>query len=169
MIPEGARVLNAEGMTLFVSPRAAAAETAAALVKGAEARPEPLLDETPLPEILPGRVIPSTLLRLLISLRRLLGVGAAPERRRADELADRLESEEKDCVLVTHPGFAAVLIDRLRPRGYCARRTGMGRIKPLEFILLSRRDEHCGGCLHNCLLSNPGCGVGRDKAARRKR
>ena len=40
------------------------------------------------------------------------------------------------------------------------------KIQPLERFLVSRREEHCGGCQHNCFLSNPGCGVGREKAMR---
>ena len=69
--------------------------------------------------------------------------------------------------MVSHPGFIALLLDRLRVRGYCVARTGLGRVQPLERLLLTRRDMHCGGCAHNCLLSNPGCGIGRDKAARK--
>ena len=28
--------------------------------------------------------------------------------------------------------------------------------------------SHCGGCAHDCSLSNPGCGVGKEAAARRE-
>ena len=167
--PSGAKTVKANGRAVYSSPRQCAISTAHAVVADAEALEEPLLDELPTPEILGGRTLPCRLLRLLIFLRSLLGVGLAAERRRADELIDRLERAGEDCVLVSHPGFIAVLIDRLRVRGYCAQRTGFGRIKPLEQMLLSRRDEHCGGCAHNCLLSNPGCNIGRDKAARAAR
>ena len=71
--------------------------------------------------------------------------------------------------MVSHPGFIALLLDRLRVRGYCVARTGLGRVQPLERLLLTRRDMHCGGCGHNCLLTNPGCGIGRDKAARKSK
>ncbi len=89
-------------------------------------------------------------------------------RERADALIDELEKRGEDCILISHPGMIASLIDALRVRGYCVQRTGMGRIKPFEQMLLSKRGEHCGGCGHNCLLSNPGCSIGRDKAARQK-
>ena len=35
--------------------------------------------------------------------------------------------------------------------------------------VISEKEAHCGGCGHNCFLSNPGCGVGREKALRRSR
>ena len=112
---------------------------------------------------------PLWLWRLLLWLRALLGLDRAEGRRRADTLLDALEKAGKDCILISHPGMIAALTDALRLRGYCVQRTGIGRIKPFEQMLLSRRDEHCGGCQHNCLLSNPGCSIGRDKAARQKK
>ena len=86
---------------------------------------------------------------------------------RAETLLDQLAKSDDDAILVSHPGFIALLLDRLRLRGYCVARTGLGRVQPLERLLLTRRDMHCGGCAHNCFLDNPGCGVGRDKAARK--
>ncbi|MBO5555722.1 MAG: hypothetical protein J5927_00915, partial [Oscillospiraceae bacterium] len=85
---------------------------------------------------------------------------------RAEALIQKLESAGQDCVLVTHPAFLALLLDRLRIHGYCSQRSGIGRLKPLERILCSKRDIHCGGCGHNCLLANPGCAIGKDKARR---
>ena len=106
-------------------------------------------------------------------LRGLFGLAAAESgkasRRKADELIGRLEKRGEDCILVSHPRRIAALCDALRVRGYCVQRTGLGGIKPFEQLLLSRRDEHCGGCAHNCLLSNPGCSIGRDKARRAKK
>ena len=86
---------------------------------------------------------------------------------RAEALLDQLAKSDDDAILVSHPGFIALLLDRLRLRGYCVARTGLGRVQPLERLLLTRRDMHCGGCAHNCFLDNPGCGVGRDKAVRK--
>ena len=80
----------------------------------------------------------------------------------------RLEKEGKDCMLVADCLLTAELLDRLRLRGYTVSRSGIFRYRPWERILLTRRDQRCGGCGHNCLLENPGCGVGRDKAARQK-
>ena len=163
------RRVAANGRTVYCSPRLSARETAELSVTGAKAEIEPLLDELPFPTDGKGRVRPLWLWRFLLWLRRLLGIGRAEERERADALIDRLEKRGGDCILISHPLMIAALIDALRLRGYCVQRTGIGRIKPFEQMLLSRRDEHCGGCQHNCLLSYPGCNIGRDKAARLKR
>lgn len=170
---EGMRRLAANGRRLYVSPRGAAHGTAALLVEGAESESEPLLDED-LPVLdgkgkqKPGRVWRGAAMRPPL----LAGKAARKARKaclaRAEELIDKLESRGEDCILISHPRFISVLTDRLRLRGYCAQRTGFGRVRPFEQMLLSRRDEHCGGCQHNCLLSNPGCSIGRDKAARQK-
>ncbi len=163
--------VEANGRPLYVSPRGAAHGTAFLLVPGAVALCEPLLDEIPpaLPE--GGKSAPLWRWELTNRMRCRRGIKSAPEsakqsRARADELIDKLERRGEDCILISHPRMIAVLLDRLRVRGYVAQRTGIGRVKPFEQMLLSRRGEHCGGCAHNCLLSNPGCNVGRDKAKR---
>ena len=73
----------------------------------------------------------------------------------------------RDAILITYPLFLAVLLDRLRVHNYVIQRTGISKIQPLERFLISAKEEHCGGCQHNCFLSSPGCGIGRDKAMRR--
>ena len=162
----------ANGRGVWASPRAAAQNTAEGLIADGTPQSEPLLDEIPLRPF-GGGTLPLWLWRVLMWLRGLLGLAAAESlresRRKADELIDRLEKRGEDCILVSHPRRIAALCDALRVRGYCVQRTGLGGIKPFEQLLLSRRDEHCGGCAHNCLLSNPGCNIGRDKAARAKK
>lgn len=166
---EGApRRVAANGRRVCCSPRLSARETAEMAVAGAEIEIEERLDELPRPKDESGRARPSRLWRFFLWLRRLLGMDRREGRKRADALIDELEKRGEDCILISHPGMIASLIDALRVRGYCVQRTGMGRIKPFEQMLLSRRGEHCGGCGHNCLLSNPGCSIGRDKAARQK-
>ena len=141
---EGApRRVAANGRRVCCSPRLSARETAEMAVAGAEIEIEERLDELPRPKDESGRARPLRLWRFFLWLRRLLGMGRREGRKRADALIERV-------------------------RGYCVQRTGMGRIRPFEQMLLSRRGEHCGGCGHNCLLSNPGCSIGRDKAARQK-
>ena len=163
------RRVTANGRRLYCSPRLSARETARAAVADAEAQIDELLDELPGPTDKSGRARPLWVWRFLLWLHRLLGLGRAEGRRRAEALSDRLEKRGEDCILISHPAMTASLIDALRRRGYCVQRTGLGVVKPGEQMLLSRRDEHCGGCGHNCLLSNPGCNIGRDKAARMKR
>lgn len=85
---------------------------------------------------------------------------------RAEKLIDSLEKQGADVLLVAEESFLPILLDRFRRRGCAIQRSGIFRYKPFERILVSRRDEHCGGCGHNCLLANPGCDIGRDKAKR---
>lgn len=158
--PEGYRPIKLGKRRLLVSPRGAAVQTAALLWPDAAAETEPLLDELPL------RPVWSTSAALPAWLWRLLSK-KEPAAARADALLDRLEESGRDCVLVTHPLFAAALMDRARLRGCVSQRNGLGAVRPWEHILVSRRTDHCGGCDHNCLLSNPGCNIGRDKAARK--
>lgn len=162
----------ANGRGVLASPRAAAQDTAEGLIADGVPQSEPLLDEIPLRPF-GGGMLPLWLWRVLMWLRGLFCLAAAESRResrrKADELIDGLEKRGEDCILVSHPRRIAALCDALRVRGYCVQRTGLGGIKPFEQLLLSRRDEHCGGCAHNCLLSNPGCNIGRDKAARAKK
>ena len=59
----------------------------------------------------------------------------------------------------------------LRSCAFCCGRwkssgASFGALMPGERIRVTERSDHCGGCQHNCLLKNPGCGVGKDKAAR---
>ena len=86
---------------------------------------------------------------------------------RADALITKMEDAGGDSLLITYPIFLTELLDRLRVHNYVVQRSGIFKIQPWEKIVVSRKDEHCGGCQHNCFLSNPGCGVGRDKAMRR--
>ena len=58
------------------------------------------------------------------------------------------------------------LLRALEKRRCVIRRAQSGAIQPGERIRVTERSDHCGGCQHNCLLKNPGCGVGKDKAAR---
>ena len=171
--PPRDKPIRAEGFLVYTAPGRAAEETARLVCPGAEAREEPLLTGVPCRSWRDTRLrLPLWLWRLMARWQRLRGSPRQDESRqqtraRAEALLDRLEAAGRDCVLVTPPSFAAVLIDRLRLRGCVATRSGLLRLRPLERILVTRRDAHCGGCRHNCLLSDPGCGVGRDKAARR--
>ena len=90
----------------------------------------------------------------------------AAARKRTDALLERLEQTGEDYTLIAAPEVVEVLLDRLRVKGYCQARSGIFSLKPLELIQASLREDHCGGCGHNCMLSNPGCGIGRDKANR---
>ncbi len=85
---------------------------------------------------------------------------------RAEQLIEKIDG--RDCILITGPLFLYELLDQLRIHNYVIQRTGIMKIRPLERFVVSRKDEHCGSCQHNCFLSNPGCDIGRDKAQRQK-
>lgn len=158
------------GRAVYVAPGRACRQTARLFFGEDETVAEPLLAAVPQrASVRSARALPLWLWLLLARLRELFG-GKSEERRqaetRADALLGRLGAEAEDCVLICPLSFLRVLLDRLRVHGYCVSRDGAFRLKPLERFLVTRRDMHCGGCSHNCMLSNPGCGVGRDKAAR---
>ncbi len=160
------------GGLVLHAPCAAAAKTAEICVEGGVRREEPLL--APVIQRASregGSASPRHWLQMA-RLQRKLGNKRQPESRkqlnqRAETLFARLEREGKDCVLIADCLLAEQLLDRARVRGYTHARTGIFRYRPWERILLTGRDLHCGGCGHNCLLSNPGCGIGKDKAARK--
>lgn len=90
---------------------------------------------------------------------------SAAVKARADRLIEKLAAG--DYILVTYPAFLSVLLKRLHAHNYVVKRTGFMGIRPYEWLMVSPKEAHCGGCGHNCFLANPGCGVGRDKAMRR--
>ena len=51
----------------------------------------------------------------------------------------------------------------LRRRGYCLE-GGDLRPVPLERVRATKQSLHCGGCAHNCLLSEAKCQTGQNKA-----
>ena len=164
VIPEGEKLLRGEGRRVGVSSAPCARACAGALCPDAEYTVCAGLDEAePVPGLLPGIALP---LALRARLDAPKGEAKRAARKRAEELIEKLEKDGRDCVLFSHPGQLPLLMDALRRRGYCFSRFSSGAVRPLERILATSRTAHCGGCAHNCMLSNPGCGVGRDKARR---
>ena len=85
---------------------------------------------------------------------------------RAGNIAETVLKTQVDSVIVAPPGILRFLLRALEKRRCVIRRAQSGAIQPGERIRVTERSDHCGGCQHNCLLKNPGCGVGKDKAAR---
>ncbi|MBR6839639.1 MAG: hypothetical protein IKM82_03515 [Oscillospiraceae bacterium] len=173
--PYAGRKTDPSGRTVYVAEGALARDTAAQLLTDCEAVTEPLLNEIPLRSFADtDRQYPAAVWKRKAAAQRKAGDARQAEsradaRQRADRLIASLEKAGGDCILVTYPLFLAELLDRLRAAGYVVQRTGLLQIQPLERIVASRREEHCGGCGHNCFLSNPGCGVGKEKAMRLQR
>ena len=163
--PGGRKVLIAEG--------GLARSTAEQILEPCKLRIEPLLNEIPVRSFSDkASGLPAEKWLKKAASQRKAGDPRQPESRdavigRADALIRKLEEEGGDFLLISYPLFLTEFLDRLRAKGYVIQRSGLFRIQPLEKIVVSRRDEHCGGCQHNCFLSNPGCVVGRDKAMRK--
>ncbi len=86
-------------------------------------------------------------------------------RKRADELIKMLEENNENAILVTHGFFIEVLVHQLKKRRrYEFYRVSTFFTSPLEKIKVIDKQPHCGGCSHNCLLSQAGCLIGQDKA-----
>lgn len=163
IVPYTEKPMKPAGRVVFCAPGRRAKETAEQVIPGAELREEPLLAAAPPCASGGGEHSPRV-------WRLLAGRKSADERKREQERAHklilRLEKTGEDCVLIAEESFLPALLDAFRRQGYSQRRSGLGRVKPFEQFLLTPRALHCGGCAHNCLLSNPGCGVGKDKAMR---
>lgn len=164
VIPAGEKLLRGEGRRVCVSSATCARASAEALCPDAEYSVCAGLDEAePIAGLLPGTALPVALRAMLDAPK---GAAKRAARKQAEELIEELDKDGRDCVLFSHPGQIPLLMDALRRRGYCFNRFYSGTVRPLERILATSRTAHCGGCGHNCALSNPGCGVGRDKARR---
>lgn len=166
--------VSSNNRPVYVSSCKSAKQTAELLFTDAEIVEEVLLDEVPQRSCKDtDKKLPLWYWRFMASLQRLLGNNRQSETKsqanaRAKKLLDLLESRDQNCILISHPIFIKVLLNRLGKRGYRITRRNFFHIAPLERIVITKWDMHCGGCSHNCLLSNPGCGVGRDAAKRRK-
>ncbi len=172
ILPYSGRKFDPAGRSVLLGEGRLAAETAAQLILPGEFRVEALLNEIPVRSFTDTeKLYPVETWYRKAASQRKHGDPRQPESReqviaRAEALLDMIS--DTDCILVAGPLFLGELLDRLRIHNYVIQRTGVLKIQPLERFVISRKEEHCGGCQHNCFLSNPGCGVGRDKAMRRR-
>ena len=83
-------------------------------------------------------------------------------RRRAGEFLDELEKDGRDSVVICGRQGMSALKAVLRMRGYLLE-GGSLVPRPLERVRATKRSLHCGGCAHNCLLSEAKCEKGRNK------
>lgn len=169
--PYEGKKYNPEGKTVLIGEGLPALDTAEKVLLPCEWSVEPLLNEIPL------RSFTDT--EKCYSSRQWVRKAAAQRKRgdsrqteshaavlaRADRLIEKISCG--DHILITYPEFMSVLLGRLRVHDYVVQRSGFMSIRPLELFVVSQKEGHCGGCQHNCFLSNPGCGVGRDRAARK--
>ena len=150
---ENAEPISAAGRPVYAAPECAEFAKAAFQDVGSLTE-EPLLKEAP---------DAGLLLRLGL---QSAGESAQEVKQRAGSFVEALLKTQTDCVLVASPNILRFLLRALEKRRCVIRRGKSGAIQPGEHIRVTERSDHCGGCRHNCLLANPGCGVGKDKAAR---
>ena len=136
-------------------------------------RTTPLLDEVPMRSFKDtDRMLPLWLWEVMARVQWFFGSKRQPETRkmtkeRISGLIALLESEEKSSfLLISHGFYMRELMNGMRRRGFNILRRNMIAVEHLERVRITPRDLHCGGCRHNCMLTNPGCDVGRDKARR---
>ena len=172
-VPPAERKISPGGRTVYIAEGELARSTAEQILEPCEIHTEPLLNEIVVCSFsdTEKQFSVEKWLRKAASQRKASDP-RQPESRnkvieRADALIRKLEEAGEDSLLISYPLFLPELLDRLRIRNYVIQRGGLLKFQPLEKIVVSRRNEHCGGCQHNCFLSNPGCGVGRDKAMRK--
>ena len=169
-VPYGGRRSEAAAYRVYTGTAPAAAETAEMLFELTEPPIRtPLLDDVPL------RAFRDTdkrhPLRLWENMGRLqwaAGSARQPESRaatlrRVGEFVDLLEAEERDCVVVCRGLTMSALKSTLRGRGFLLE-GGELRPQPLERIRATKKSLHCGGCHHNCLLTEAKCQIGQNKA-----
>ena len=168
------RRISPGNRVVYIGDGLLARSTAEQILEPCALHVEPLLNEIDVRSFSDSdRPLPAEKWLRKAAAQRKAGDPRQPESRedvtaRADLLIRKLEEAKGDSLLITYPIFLAELLDRFRVHNYVVQRGGLFRFQPLEKIVVSRKDEHCGGCQHNCFLSNPGCGVGRDKAMRRR-
>ena len=174
VVPLSVTRRDASGYVVYTGTGPAPIETAEALFSfGSPPKRTPLLDDVPLRAFRETKKrYPIWLWRAAALFQWRTGLGRQPETRsaagtRAGDMIDLAEREGKDCVLLARGLFLKTLRDTLYRRGYCIQGGGF-RIRPLDRIRATKQTLHCGGCIHNCMLDNPGCGIGKVKAAERR-
>ena len=154
IIKEDVPKMKSRGYDIYIAPGRAAAQTAELFFEKAETIEEPLLSSLPLKEDTSTGKIRSR-------------AGHKALSKQTEELLKRLEEKGKSCILVCPPQVARVLLGKLRNRNYVVTRSGSFFPKPLEQFQFTKRNMHCGGCGNNCLLTSPGCAVGKETALKR--
>ena len=167
---EAVRKSDASAYRIYTGTGRVGAETASLLFEPTgEVTRTPLLNDVALrPFCDTKRALPLTLWRTMGRVQWALGSARQAESRRetlrrAGEFLDALEREDRDCVVICGGLILAALKSVLRHRGYCLEGGDLVP-RPLERIRATKQLLHCGGCAHNCLLTEPKCQTGANRA-----
>ncbi len=161
--------MDATGYTLYVSELPRTHETARLLFGDKEQHVTELANEVPNKAYKDSGSGPTWLWKAVGRTKWWLSLNGAAEKRRdtkarAEKLAKELIEKDEDCIVVAHELFLYIFSDVLAKHGFVVERSNRFRIKNLERIRATKKDDHCGFCSHNCLLANAGCDIGREKA-----
>ena len=168
IIKEDVPRLKSKGYEIYAAPGKAAAQTAELYFGDVSVKEESLLSSVSLkPGIRSEKAFSRTFWRFLLFLWNTFGAGHKALSKQTDKLLKRLEEKGKSCILVCSLPVARVLLGKLRNRNYVVTRSGSFFPKPLEQFQFTKRDMHCGACGNNCLLTSPGCAVGKETALKR--
>ena len=164
--------LDIHRYSVYVSASPRTEETASELFKQKDWTTTPLLGEVPMKAFTESvsASYPLWYWMLRARLQWYFNDPRQPETRtatyeRCGKLMHLIRSSDRGTVLVSHGFFLRVFLSYCRRNHYEVTRYGGLTIAPLERIRITERDAHCGHCVHNCLLSNPGCDIGRETAA----
>ena len=147
-IPADMRKGNTEAYSIYISTACACRETAEALFTFSVPPIETaLLDDAPLS---------GNGLRGWLDMRR-------EAKHRSGQFLDMLEKKGHDSIVICGRQAMSALMNRLRAKGYLLEGGGL-LPRPLERVRATKRSLHCGGCAHNCLLSEAKCQKGQNKA-----
>ena len=163
---------SASAYRIYTGTSRAAMETAQLLFETDEP-PEatPLLDDVPVRAFRDSeKPLPVWLWRAMAEAQWRSGSSRQPETKKETEqrvrqLTDRLEAEDRDCIVICRGLTMTALKSVLRRRGFLIEGGGLSP-RPLDRVRATKRSLHCGGCRHNCLLSEAKCDIGKDKARR---
>ena len=147
-IPADMRKGNAEAYSIYINTACASRETAEALFTFSVPPTETtLLDDASLS---------GGGLRGWLDMRR-------EAKHRSGQFLDMLEKKGHDSIVICDRQAMSALMNRLRAKGYLLEGGGL-LPRPLERVRATKRSLHCGGCAHNCLLSEAKCQKGQNKA-----
>ena len=145
-IPADMRKGNAAAYCIYISTACASRETAEALFSFSEPPAETaLLADVPQSGGGP---------RGWLHMRR-------EAKRRSGQFLDMLEEKGRDSIVICGRQAMQALMHRLRAKGYLLEGGVLPR--PLERVRATKRSLHCGGCAHNCLLSEAKCQKGQNR------
>ncbi|MBR2532064.1 MAG: hypothetical protein IKE56_05280 [Lachnospiraceae bacterium] len=180
ILPYTGRIFETSGRIIYCGTQERYRQTAKALF-GIDTDPHhasdgilftPFLDEIPMRAFIETeRELPLSVWKTMALLQWLAGDPRQPETRSrsiqmAVQFIDELLQKHANCILISDERRINLLVRELRNRRFRIKRGGFRRIDYLDRIVATDNEPHCGGCMHDCPLTNPGCMIGKDKAAK---